>query len=194
MRILSTLLLCAVLFTACSVEENSEPIPQQIDFNINSSAFGAKSTSPTAVLCQSTDLIAGQTEVVGTVEVYVDGTVVSIVYTTIPGWNLDETHMSVGNCTGDIPTTGSGNPKVGHFEYSANHSDGTTVVTYTADSTNLPAETCVAAHAVVSSTAGANETAWGHGPGFPGRSWATFMQIDMTACGGSTPPPPVDER
>ncbi len=193
MKILSTLLICAVLLTACSVEEAGEPVPQQINFEINAAAFGAKSVSPTAVLCQSTDLIAGQNEIVGTVEVYVDGNIVSVIYNTIPGWNLDETHMSIGNCTDDIPTTGSGNPKVGHFEYSASHSNGTTVVTYTADSSTLPAETCVAAHAVVSSSAGQNETAWGYGPEFPGRSWATYMQIDMTACTGNTSGP-VDER
>jgi len=46
--------------------------------------------------------------------------------------------MSIGNCTGDIPTTGSGNPKVGHFEYSAVHASGTSVVTYTTDGTTLP--------------------------------------------------------
>lgn len=179
---LFTLLTFVFLVAACSVENDEPIVPQQIDFQIDTPTAFAKSTSSTAVLCQSSDLIAGQNIVVGTVNVYVDGTNVSIVYSTIPGWVLDETHMSIGNCTGDIPTTGSGNPKIGQFEYSASHGSGVSVVTYTANSANLPDTTCVAAHAVVSSSTGQNETAWGAGIAFPGRSWATYVQFDFLAC------------
>ena len=176
------LVLSAFIFSACSSEQQEEEIAQPIGFNISSATFAGKSISPTAVLCQTSDLIAGQNEVAGTVEVYVDGTVLFVVYTTTDGWTMDETHMSLGNCTDDIPLTGSGNPKVGKFEYSAVHSNGTTVVTYTADSSSVPVQTCVAAHAVVTRSSGGNETAWGSGTEFPGRSWATYLEMDMSAC------------
>ncbi|WP_124980514.1 hypothetical protein [Nonlabens xiamenensis] len=192
---LFTLSLCFLFLAACSVEETDTAV-QELDVQIEAGAFLAKSTSPTATLCQSTDLIAGQNIVVGTVDVYIDGFTLSVVYNTIPGWNIDETHMSIGNCTDDIPTTGSGNPKIGHFEYSAIHSAGTQVVTYTVDSSTLPVETCVATHAVVSSTSGQNETAWGAGVPFPGRSWATYMELDTLACtsGGKEPSDPNEDR
>lgn len=188
MKLLS-LSLCFLFLAACSVEESENTAPQEVKFEINAAASAGKLVSPTAVLCQTSDLIAGQNIVVGTVDVYIDGLTLSVVYNTIPGWNLDETHMSIGNCTDDIPTTGSGNPKVGHFEYSAIHTAGTSVVTYTTDSTTLPFETCVASHAVVTSSTGQNETAWGAGIGFPGRAWATYMQLDMLSCTSTTKDP-----
>lgn len=177
------LLSLSLLFiTSCSMDDQETKEPQQIDFKIASALFQSKGTTATAS-CHSSDLIAGQNIVVGTVDVHVDGSVITITYNTIPGWTIDQTHMSLGNCTDDIPTTGSGNPKVGHFEYSATHGAGTQVVTYTADSSTLPAQTCIAAHAVVSSASGQTETAWGAGLDFPGRSWATYMELDMLTCG-----------
>ena len=190
MKLLS-LFLCFLFLTACSVEESENATPQEVKFEINAASSAGKLLSPTAIPCQTSDLIAGQNIVVGTVDVYMDAFSLSIVYNTIPGWNLDETHMSIGDCTSDIPTTGSGNPKVGHFEYSAVHTSGTTVVTYTTDSTSLAFETCIAAHAVVTSSTGQNETAWGAGLGFPGRSWATYIELDMLSC-TSSPKDPSD--
>jgi hypothetical protein len=183
------LFLCFLFLTACSVEESEIPTLQEVKFEINAASSAGKLLSPTAIPCQTSDLIAGQNIVVGTVDVYIDAFSLSIVYSTIPGWNLDETHMSIGNCTGDIPATGSGNPKVGHFEYSALHTSGTSVVNYTTDSTSLAFETCIAAHAVVTSSTGQNETSWGAGVGFPGRAWATYIELDMLSCNTATKDP-----
>ena len=181
MKHLYSLLLLFVI-TSCTQDQSDFETQNDIKFHIASEQFVTKSGSFLGEPCKSTDLIAGQNIVAGTVDVYLDGSNISIVYTTNGGWSMEETHMSIGNCTGDIPTTGSGNPKVGHFEYSANHSAGTTVVTYTTDASTLPLETCFAAHAVVTNNSGQNETAWGAGIGFPGRSWATYVELDMSSC------------
>lgn len=195
MKLLS-LSLCFLFLASCSVEESENVTPQQVNFEISAGSAASKTLSSSDVPCQTSDLIAGQNIVIGTVDVYIDASTISIVYNTIPGWNLDETHMSLGNCTDDIPLTGSGNPKVGHFEYSAIHGAGTAVVTYTADSTTLDIETCIATHAVVTSSTGQNETAWGAGIGFPGRAWATYLQLDNVACniGDKEPSDPTNDR
>ena len=67
--------------------------------------------------CITTNLIAGQNHIAGTVTVENDGENLIITYTTNGDWTIDATHLSIGGCDdGSIPTTGSGNPKVGKFE------------------------------------------------------------------------------
>lgn len=65
-----------------------------------------------------TDLLAGQTQDVGEVRVWNDGTNLHVEYEVdLVGWYLVETHLAVGDSSGDIPQTKKGNPIPGKFDY-----------------------------------------------------------------------------
>lgn len=132
--------------------------------------------------CMTTNLIAGQNHIAGTVSVDVDGDNLIITYSTNSDWSIDATHLSIGNCAEQtIPTTGSGNPKIGHFEHSTNHSSGVNEVVYMIDKSALDENYCFAAHAeVVGPTGG--ETAWAEGPEFDGNSWAMYVEALLSDC------------
>ena len=137
--------------------------------------------------CLTTSLIAGQNYTAGTITVSTDGADLIITYCTANnGWTLDATHLSIGDCgEQEIPTTGSGNPKVGHFEHSDEHADGTTTVVYkiNLDAVELSGEIyCFAAHAEVTGPNGQEETAWGEGLEFDGNSWAMYVQASLETC------------
>ena len=123
------------------------------------------------------DLIAGQNLDAGTVTVsVVDGNIV-VTYTSDGDWQIDETHLYIGDLE-DLPTTPSGNPKIGHFPYSGSHGGGTTTVSYVGP--ELAEGDCVyiAAHAVVTNTAsGQAETAWAAGLPMGGNSWAMGFEV-----------------
>ncbi|NND52509.1 MAG: hypothetical protein HKN54_08880 [Flavobacteriaceae bacterium] len=137
--------------------------------------------------CLTTALIAGQNYTAGTISVTTDGVDLIITYCTANnGWTLDATHLSIGDCgEQEIPTTGSGNPKVGHFEHSDEHDAGTTTVVYkiSLDAVELSGEIyCFAAHAEVTGPNGQGETAWGEGLDFDGNSWAMYVQSSLNDC------------
>ena len=99
------------------------------------------------------DLLASQDVPVGTVtaETDSDHNNLTVTYDTSGSdWELLETHLHVADEVDDIPTTRSGNPKVGHFEYSSEPDpapDDTGV--YTVDISGMSGTIYVAAHAVV---------------------------------------------
>ena len=125
---------------------------------------------------------------IGTVDVYTDGTTVTVTYTiTDSDWTLELTHLWIGDCT-DLPTNNPGNPIIGQFPYSESHPGATTFSYEIAVSTlDGIAEICVAAHAEVIGTT--SETAWADGTSFPGNSWAMYFNLN-TDCFPFTPPPP----
>lgn len=64
------------------------------------------------------DLLAGQTQDVGEVRVWNDGINLHVEYVVdLGGWHLVETHLAVGDSSGDIPQTKKGNPIPGKFDY-----------------------------------------------------------------------------
>ncbi len=138
--------------------------------------------------CHTVNLIAGQHHEIGTVTIDIEGDNLIVTYTTNGDWVLDATHLHITNCEEDgFPTTGSNNPKIGHFDYASEHEDGTTQVTYTIDIGEITGELCFAAHAEVDGPS--EETAWGEGEGFGGNSWAMYFEADLTDCDdGDTPP------
>ena len=105
-----------------------------------------------------------------------DGTV-TVTYTTVDGWVLDETHLHV-SCDGldGVPTTRKGNPQVGRFDSSGSH-DGLTEVVYEVE--GCEGDPLVAAHAEVSvgDDEVRTESAWADGSDFPGRNWATYVDL-----------------
>jgi len=80
-----------------------------------------------------------------------------------------------------MPTNGSGNPMIGHFEHSESHSEGTTEVVYLIDLDALEEYFCFAAHAEVTGPTG-GETAWAEGTEFEGNSWAMFVEAQLSDC------------
>lgn len=131
--------------------------------------------------CKTVNLIAGQNHIAGTVTVDVEGDNLIITYTTNDDWTLGATHLSITNCEeGSFPSTNSGNPKIGRFEYSSTHDNGTTEVVYTIPLDEVTEEFCFAAHAEVSGPT--QETAWAEGADFGGNSWAMFVEATLTEC------------
>lgn len=98
-------------------------------------------------------LYAGQDIEVGTVKVWNDGTTLYVKYETTGGWVMTETHLAVAEDLEDIPQTKTGNPKVGHFEYSEPHDPPVTSYSYPPiDVSGLGDALNIAAHAVVVDT------------------------------------------
>ena len=127
-------------------------------------------------------LWAGQSINVGSVTVSNDGSSLYVEYLVSGGWQLTETHVAVGQSLDDIPQTKSGNPKVGHFDYSSEHGldPVVTTVTHTIPLEGLNGTVVIAAHAVVYKPGciPQEETAWAARCGklgFPGKNWATYF-------------------
>jgi len=177
----------ALVFSACSPETTDETIlAEDAQFRV----FEAVNNDPVLIsntrfleeYCHTTSLIAGQHHTAGEVTVERDGDDLIITYRTNGDWTISATHLSIGNCEDEtIPTTGSGNPKVGHFEHSSDHSTGVNEVVYVLNVSVLEDRYCFAAHAVVSGPTG-EETAWAEGPQFEGRSWAMFVEANLSDC------------
>lgn len=180
-----TMLLSMALFFSCTVDKidsdpNSNLEPNFIVVDGKSASKAHERTSLNEP-CMTTNLIAGQNMIAGTVSVDSDGQTLSITYTTTGNWTIDATHLSIGNCDEQwVPTTGSDNPKIGKFEHSQTHPDGTTVVTYYLDQSVLNENYCFAAHAEVSGSS--NETAWAEGTDFGGNSWAMYVEALLSDC------------
>jgi len=143
------------------------------------------------------DLMAGQHTDVGDIVVCNDADNIYIQFTTINGWAMTETHLAVEKWLNRIPQNRAGNPKIGHFVYQRTYIPGIQEETYTVSLSEVGvadgAEIVIAAHAVVKLTDAdgytmQQETAWGDGKGFAGRSWATYftytLQSEPTDDGG----------
>jgi len=188
-------LLLTILFLACNNENletdevlqsenpNFRVTESKVDHNITSRA---SQDEP----CMSANLIAGQDfeNPIGTVTIDSDGENIILTYdTSASGWTIDLTHMSIGDCEQSIPTTGSGNPKVGHFEHTEPHTEDINNVVYMVSREALIAEHllideyCFAAHAEVTGP-DSEETAWAEGPEFDGNSWAMYVQANLSDC------------
>ncbi|MCB2211997.1 T9SS type A sorting domain-containing protein [bacterium] len=108
---------------------------------------------PSCYMAQHNTLWAGQNTAVGEVLVghQAGENDVWIRYEMADGWCLVETHATFGYEFDEIPMTGSGNPKIGHFMYNDTHPPCTHVVNYVFE---IPDDFCeadiyLAAHAVV---------------------------------------------
>lgn len=191
------LLSLGLLFFGCnleSIEQSDSQIlsdkksnKEKKDFDVVESDDSTNDTS--AEHCHTVNLIAGQHHEIGTVTIDVEGDILIVTYTTNGDWVLDATHLHITNCEDDgFPVTGANNPKIGHFDYSAGHEEGTTEVTYTIDIGEITGELCFAAHAEVDGPS--EETAWAEGEDFGGNSWAMYFEADLTDCDddGGTPP------
>lgn len=142
---------------------------------------------PNAENCYTeVELIAGQNYVAGIVSYQIVNDELVVTYTTSGGWEIDATHLYVGDCEA-IPTNRPGNPRVGQFPYKSTEAAGTTEVVWTIPVSEFPTCGCIAAHAELSLETGngtQNETGWASGEQLPGNSWAMFFDYCVTGCGG----------
>jgi len=197
-----TLPLLAIMFimvSSCSPEQLETDVGLDVSLDLdpnfrvieNTSKNIAGSTHRSTIeeSCLGVNLIAGQHHIAGTVTVDIDGENLIITYTTNGDWTIEATHLSIGNCAEQtIPTTGSGNPKVGHFEHSSDHNDGVNEVVYMLNASVLDDNYCFAAHAEVSGPTG-GETAWAEGEEFPGNNWAMYVDALLSDCIEDDSPP-----
>ena len=162
-------------------------------------AFVVLMMTGTASALTTVDLIADGGDAylnVGNVDVSIVGDDFVVTYDiTLAPWAITETHVDVQSELGDIPQTGSGNPKVGKFAHHTEHAPpGVTLVTHTIPLINIPAvagETVViAAHAVVEVLEWDEvevewvlldeETAWGEGSEFAvDRNWSMYFEYTI---------------
>lgn len=184
---ISTLVLCF----NCNVEKVDEDIENLLEskFSITESTVNHV-YSKDCENCSEFNLIAGQNEIAGTVTIEMDTENLTITYETNIGWTIDLTHLSIGDCSEQwVPTTGSGNPKVGKFEHTEPHHTSPNQVIYSIDLDLVDIDDngdfCVAAHAEVNGPTG-GETAWADGLEFDGNSWATYIQTNISAYSPAT--------
>jgi hypothetical protein len=157
--------------------------------------------SPASAAPQCNTLYAGQTTNVGTVCVDNDFYDLSVTYTTVDGWRLEETHLFEGMSYTEAPRTKTGNPKIGQFPRGENNLPGNTTTStiktplgeFGAGGTSpcRAIQLTIAAHAVVakinSDGSIRREAAWGHGTRFATKgSWATYFTY-QTQCPSTTP-------
>ena len=135
------------------------------------------------------DLVAGQHTDAGDIVVCNDSDNIYIQFTTMNGWAMTETHLAVEKELDHIPQNRGKNPQIGHFVYQRTYIPGIQEETYTVSLSEVGFveghEIVIAAHAVVQLTDEfgnliQQETAWGKGEGFAGRSWATYFTYTLS--------------
>ncbi|TYA60200.1 hypothetical protein [Formosa maritima] len=177
------LFLLSITVLNCSTEEiSNQEINKNPNFRVTESTSNFSFRESLDEPCTSTRLMAGQNYDAGTVTVDTDGVDLIIRYTTNSDWSINATHLSIGNCGEQtIPTTGAGNPKIGHFEHGTTHATGVNIVEYYINKDALNDLYCFAAHAVVTGPNG-EETAWAEGFDFGGNSWAMYVEARQSDC------------
>ncbi len=172
------LLVALTFIISCSKESDQENFQK----NDLEDVLASREEPPLEnTFCSQVDLIAGQNYDSGNVEVVIDGENLLITYTMEGDWVLNASHLFVGDCS-ERPANKSGNPRIGHFPYSATHSQGTTSYTYSIPLATLPNCLCIAAHAEVNGPTG-SETAWADGLPYGGNSWAMYFEFCLDQCG-----------
>lgn len=175
------------------VQVEGEAIVEYYDEDINYVGYEDIPQALITVHPYETDLIAGGGNAASAIDVggltlWYDDDYLYVVYTTVDGWYMTETHLSVEDDFVDIPQTKKGNPIPGKFQYSADHDPAVQEVTYTIPWTwDAGTTLSIAAHASVMKLVGYDafgdpmyqtETAWGDGEDFEGRNWATWFEFE----------------
>lgn len=176
-QLLLVSLIIFIAFTGCKKE--SENIATPATESIKTFKSGVEEPCYE----ESYTLYGGQTIEVGTLTVSNDEDEIFVTYDLSgTNWYLDATHLYVGAAE-DLPLTGSGNPKIGHFTYSENHNSSIDqVYTYTFDREDFEDCFAVAAHAVVvqrNANGGQidEQTAFADGgTEFPGKRWGWYLE------------------
>ncbi|HYL04604.1 MAG TPA: hypothetical protein VE075_01090 [Thermoanaerobaculia bacterium] len=133
-------------------------------------------------------LFAGQTIDAGMVTISNDASSITITYSTNDPWVITAVHLAVANSLAGIPQNRNSNPLPGHFPINTTYNPPVTTVTFVIPlGTFSPGDTVyIGAQAEVQAPGGQSgaQTAWGFGPRFGGRNWATYIDSFMVqSCG-----------
>ncbi len=131
-----------------------------------------------------TDIIAGQSEDVGDIEVYFSDGNIYVEYTTTGDWYLYEAHVSIELDWEVIPQH-NGNPVPGQFDYK-DEFDNTQSYTFVIpwleewdDADYFYIAGHCALEKVVEGEVIEQQTGWGDGEDFPGSNWGMYFRIPV---------------
>ncbi|MCF8424075.1 MAG: hypothetical protein K9H41_07010 [Bacteroidia bacterium] len=182
-------LLLAISIGSC--KKNNTLTAESVDSTVSTPTPNTPSTP--CGQAQVQNLMAGQFINSGNVTVTNDSTNLYVTYNTVNGWQIQKTHLYVGDCD-SIPNK-NGNPKIGLFPYQTSNSPRVTSFTYTIALSTLHGKACycIAAHAEVVLVDGSgnviqSETGWGQGVSQGGNSWAMKFSYCTQSCPPPTPP------
>lgn len=179
-----TAILCTLILLSCSNEIIDESSQRNNEAELQNILTSITNEEP----CVTVNLIAGQHHTAGAITIDVLDDFLVVTYTTSEDWTIGTTHLSIGLCDDDwVPTTGSGNPKIGHFEFTEPFSESANEVIYIIPITDVGDNYCFAAHAEVDGPTG-GETAWGEGTEFDGNSWAMYSEFNLSDCNSVNQP------
>lgn len=141
------------------------------------------------------DLVAGKTEVVGTVTIGNDDENIFVTFDVTGGWLLANTKVFLGTSASQIPVTKTGNPVRGKFTQDITHYPYVTTFTHVFPIGNfVPGDLLViAAHSTVimleeiedQLVIVRSETAWGKGENtFSGKAWGWWATYTVQECPG----------
>ncbi|NQX76216.1 hypothetical protein [Gilvibacter sp.] len=195
--------LLAGFLTSCSTETVDEnlTLDNNASFSVSSKTVlnaGTATGTTTPEICSVAYIMAGQDTIAGKLFILADSDNIYVTYTTISNWVIDETHLFIGH-RDDIPVNGSGNPRIGHFPYSASHYNDTNEVVYTIPKSAVPDCFTLAAHSVVSKIDSngntvVTETAWTEGTKIGGSNWAMATDYCISGCPTSPDNGPIRRR
>lgn len=121
--------LLATLFISC--EKNSDfSIRTSGKMTVNDLNMISYVSQPICGGDLHADLFAGKDTKVGEVIVTLKGSLLFVEYKALDGWAFSETHLSVTNSLGEVPTNKGGNPMIGLFNYQSNHEPAVTGYVY----------------------------------------------------------------
>ncbi|MCP4196309.1 MAG: hypothetical protein GY762_04085 [Proteobacteria bacterium] len=142
-----------------------------------------------------TMLVAGQHMDAGKVVISHDEMYLYVKIMCANGWSVHGSHVAVAESMEELPQTKSGNPPPGQFPFKHGCLTDDCAQIYqiplenlgwTTDGECTDREIVVAVHAEVSKSCDGertqSETAWGKGPGFPGKNWAMYIEYDLDCC------------
>lgn len=135
-------------------------------------------------------ILAGQHINIGDVTVFNNDHELGIEVTILEDWYAVESHLHIALNPEDFPMTKKGNPQIGQFDYKNEYAPGVQEISYSFTLNELGLEegdlVFIALHLsvekIVDGEVVQEETAWNNGTGFPGRSWAMFMEYEVQEC------------
>ncbi|MBN1897317.1 MAG: hypothetical protein JW827_00950 [Spirochaetes bacterium] len=132
-------------------------------------------------------LYSGRHINVGSVKVWNDENNLYVQYTTIDGWMMKKTHLSVAVSLDGIPQK-KGNPRPRKFPYKRKYNKPITEDTYVIPlSWSAGTKLYLAAHAILAKHKKKHcfkkiKSVWGDGYDFPGKTKATYFTFDIQDC------------
>lgn len=191
LTLISLLALVSLAFlSSCQKEENVLPVKKEMNGVTPTAAL--KEGDP--VFCGSaytTNLMAGQNIVAGTVTIQNTSSDLYVTVNTVNGWMINLVHLYAGSLS-NAPVNGAGNPQPGQFPYVQSFQPLVNEYTFIIPLQNLDPCFIVALHAEVKkfNQAGQliqSETAWGQGIRFSNKNWGMYMEYCPQICCEITP-------